>query len=173
VASLPLEAPGLAAVLVTVAALLLEPRDTGEDRDRRAVLHIAACAGLLLFHHNTDQLRDYYRYLGGDTRRRGELVEATAAYLQVTRIDPTYGSGFYRLGDLYYRQGDYEAAAAPLARARKLMPGEWQVHLRAAQTYLKLDRPEEAVDAARAVLKLKPDEPTAKKIVTRYAEKDG
>lgn len=166
---IPFSSPGVVILLLTGAALLLEPHSDAASRDRRALLHLLCCGALLLLHLQTDQVRDYYRYLGGDTRRRGDLVTATEAYRQVTVIDPNYASGHYRLGDLLARQGALEESIAPLEKARSLEPREYRFHLRAAQVYDDLGRGGDAYSAARAVLELKPDHRTAAGIAKRHA----
>ena len=54
---------------------------------------------------SSDVPRDYYKYLGGDARRRGELPAAIDAYEKAVQADPHYFSGWVRLGDLYLQQG--------------------------------------------------------------------
>ncbi len=154
---------------ITGAALAIELGGDPGSRDRRAVLHLVSCGILLMLHLGTDEVRDYYRYLGGDTRRRGDRIAAIEAYRQVTAIDPHYASGFYRLGDLLAREGDLEAAVTPLERARALDPREYRFHLRAAQIYSELGRGEDAYAAARAVLKLDPGQSAAADIAARWA----
>ena len=171
-AQIPFESTALIVALITGTALILEPRSDAESRDQRALTHVLVCLMVLGLHSQTDQIRDYFRYLGGDTRRRGDLITATMAYRSVTEIDETYASGFYRLGDLLYRQKQYEAAISPLERARALDPGEWQMHLRAAQVYDALDRGPDAYAAASRVLELKPDQSTAEKIASRHGPSD-
>ena len=166
---IPVASPGLVVLLITGAALAIELSAGPGGRDRRAALHLVSCGILLLLHLGTDEVRDYYRYLGGDTRRRGDRIAAIEAYRQVTAIDPRYASGFYRLGDLLARQGELEAALAPLNRARALDPGEYRFHLRAAQVYSKLGRGEEAYAAARAVLAIEPGQGAAADIADRWA----
>ena len=168
----PFESAALIITLITGVALALEPRSDAGTRDQRALIHVLVCLMILGLHTQTEQMRDYFRFLGGDTRRRGDLITATMAYRNVTEIDPTYASGFYRLGDLLYRQKKYEDAVAPLEQARVLDPDEWQMHLRAAQVYDALGRGPEAYAAASRVLQLKPDQSTAKKIASRHRTSD-
>lgn len=91
---------------------------------------------LHLAHHQSDVARDYYRYIGGDTRRRGQVEEAIEAYSQVTRLDPTYVSGHVRLGDLYARRGEWERALAEYEAAQALEPQNPELPARLSEAAL-------------------------------------
>lgn len=71
----------------------------------------------------SDVARDYYRYIGGDTRRRALPEEALDAYTQVTHIDPTYFSGHIRRGDLLMTLGRPAEALDAFTAAAALEPG--------------------------------------------------
>lgn len=83
---------------------------------------LAAGALLTVFHAQTDQVRDYYRYMGGDGRARGDHQRALDGYEQVVRIDPDYFSSRVRLGDLYMRQGRFEEALEQFEHAQRIEP---------------------------------------------------
>ena len=63
--------------------------------------HAIACASLLLLGATTSVALDHHRYLGGDSRRRGDLPAAIRAYEKVIAIDPTYEPGHRRLEQLH------------------------------------------------------------------------
>ena len=117
VAWLPLEG----ALGVGVVAFLLLSWPTLPLRDGLAQgLAAALLVGLAV---GTDTLRDYYKYWGGDTRRRGPVDEAIMAYEHVVELDPAYVSGHLRLGDLYLRVGRKDEARAEYEEALIVEPG--------------------------------------------------
>lgn len=81
-------------------------------------------AGLTLLglHAGTDQLRDFYRYMGGDARSRADTEQAIYAYEQVISIDPSYFSGTVRLADLYRSSGRIDEARSLYERAARIEP---------------------------------------------------
>ncbi|MCP4810480.1 MAG: HTTM domain-containing protein [Proteobacteria bacterium] len=111
--------PGARVAAVVVAALVLA---NGRITQRQVLVH--ALAGLFVVgcHVGTDVTRDYYKYWGGDTRRRGPVPEAIEAYENVVELDPTYTSGHLRLGDLYERAGRSEEALDEWRAALDLEP---------------------------------------------------
>jgi tetratricopeptide (TPR) repeat protein len=54
-------------------------------------------------------------------RRRGEIEEAYAHYLKVTRLDPRHGRGWLRLGQLYEQARRGRDALQAYQRAAKLL----------------------------------------------------
>lgn len=151
----PLE--GMPAAIAVAACLALA--NEWPWRPGRAARGLAFALGglcIAVLHAETDVVRDYYRYLGGDTRRRNLLPIATDAYRKVTELDPDYAPGWARLGDLYLRADDAERAQtayqAGLERARgdaDLWAGLAEARLRAGDR----DGARQAVDQA---LKLNP-----------------
>lgn len=81
-----------------------------------------AAVCLLGLHASTDQLRDFYRYMGGDARARADTEQAIYAYEQVISIDPQYFSGTVRLGDLYRASGRIDEARSLYERAAGIEP---------------------------------------------------
>ncbi len=77
---------------------------------------------LLALNAGTDQMRDFYRYMGGDARARADTERAIYAYEQVISIDPAYFSGTVRLGDLYRASGRFDEAQDLYKRAETLEP---------------------------------------------------
>lgn len=96
---------------------------SGAASQRGLPVLLAPAGVLLLLHVGTDTAREYYKYWGGDTRRRGPLVEAIHAYEQVVALDPDYPSGHLRLGDLYLRDGRQDEAVAAWRRVLEVEPG--------------------------------------------------
>ncbi|MED5373475.1 MAG: HTTM domain-containing protein [Myxococcota bacterium] len=116
---LPLEARWLTASLAfagTLAAIW------GSRGAVQVAAPFVAAALIGAFHLGTDQLRDYYRYMGGDARMRAEWETATYAYEQVVDIDPSYFSGTIRLADLYVKAGRFDEARSLYERAGALEP---------------------------------------------------
>ncbi len=76
---------GVALLAVTAAALYARsPRDPR----RHAVATALAAVGMWLAIANSDVRWDFYRYLGGDLKRRGELAPALETYLEGERFAP-------------------------------------------------------------------------------------
>jgi len=168
---LPFEQAGAIALVVLAAALALEPGGGDAGRPRRAWAHLGACVGLLLLHHNTDQARDYYRYWGGDLRRRGDLEGALAAYQQVVSLDPHYHNSQYRVGELLDRTGRPDEAGEGLEGASRRAPGEHAYHLRLARIHDRAGRGEAARRAALEALRLASDDDRARDAARRIAER--
>ena len=116
VASLPLASAPVAALVA--AGLFAWPRLPW----RSAVAQGLAAVFVLGVHASSDTLRDYYKYWGGDTRRRGPLSEAIVAYEHVVELDPEYVTGHVRLGDLYLRAERPEEARAAYEEALAIEP---------------------------------------------------
>ena len=154
--ALPFEAP-LGAVVIVLVLALVEENPRREGMGTRGLGHLLACAVLFGLSRQTDVPRDYYKYLGGDARRRGDVELAMKAYTQVVALDPEYLSGQVRLGDLYRRRGELETAAAFYERARALDPLHATVIERQLRIYRSLGRIEEARRAAQQLLAIDPD----------------
>ena len=123
-------------------------------REGRAVVHLMACMMVIGVHLLTFQVRDYYRYMGGDARRRGETELAMEAYTRVTQISPDYAQAYVRLGDLYLRAGDRDRALAYFQQAVERDPGLSTAWLRLAREYDRREDGPQALAAATRVLKL-------------------
>lgn len=149
----PIEGIWLAVAVASGWALLEElPARSSVGLRHRAVVHAVSCLIVLGLHANTDILRDYWKYRGGDTRRRGEVVQAIDAYEQVVAIDPDYASGHARLSDLYRRNGELEPALAEARLAEKYDPKESAHPARAARLQKALgDLTAARLSAQRAV----------------------
>jgi tetratricopeptide (TPR) repeat protein len=109
-------------VLAAVVAGVVTAVTWTERRGSTLAGAVMAAALLTGFHAATDQVRDYYRYMGGDGRARSDHARALAGYEQVVRIDPDYFSSRVRLGDLYMRQGRFEDALEQFEQAQRIDP---------------------------------------------------
>ncbi len=125
IASIPVEGSGLAAFGVVLLAL----PGPWPGRGRALAQGGFGLAALVLF-SSTDLVRDYWKYKGGDARRRGDLPVAVQAYQEVTVQDPTYLSGWVRLGDLYLAQDRLDQAETAYLAAQELEPQHGTVQSR-------------------------------------------
>lgn len=147
------EAPWYVAAIATLGLTL----DVGGGRGRmqRAVAHLFVCGLLLLCHATTDQALDYYRYMGGDARRRGELDTAIRAYTQVTVVDPSYVAGYRRLGDLYMMSRDYPRAVDAYREGAERAPSDPAYLLPLARALSAAKQGDEAVEVAKRLSALR------------------
>ncbi|MCB9758855.1 MAG: HTTM domain-containing protein [Alphaproteobacteria bacterium] len=126
-------------------------------------LRVVAAGSLLVASGTGETARDYYRYMGGDARRRGEVETGIFAYTQVTRIDPAYHSGWVRLGDLHRRDGDDAEAIRCYERARALEPNDVTTLRRLVEVLTDTGQQDLAQEHARALLRVSPDDPVARR----------
>lgn len=134
--------------------------------------HLVAGLALLTLNARTDQARDYYKYLGGDTRRRGEVEVALDAYANVLRLDPTYVSGWIRLGDLHLRRGldgDLEAGLEAYIAATEHQPRRASSWSRVAQAHERLGQDDQAMEAAERALSIDPEDADGRAVLRRLA----
>src|SRR5690242_11006259 len=59
---------------------------------------------------------------GTDALNQGRLADAVSEFRKVTELAPALPAAFAGLGQAYMRNGEYEAAIAPLKRALELNP---------------------------------------------------
>jgi tetratricopeptide (TPR) repeat protein len=125
-----LVAGGFLVVLVPIAA----------QTRASALVQLAFPALIWTAHGMSDVARDYYRYIGGDTRRRALPEEALEAYTQVTHIDPAYFSGHIRRGDLLMTLGRPGEALDAFSVAASLEPdsNELPGRIEAAEAALEI-----------------------------------
>jgi len=151
----PIEGVWLTVALASAWALAEEfPPPVTTGRRRRAWVHAVSCVVLLALSASTDVLRDYWKYRGGDTRRRGEVKQAVAAYEAVVAIDPGYASGHARLSDLYRRSGELQLALAEARTAERLDPREDAHPARAARIQKLLGDTAAARQSAQRAIEL-------------------
>lgn len=126
--------------------------------------HVLAVGLVLIFAHQTDTLRDYYRFWGGAQRRMGDIPGATKAYEKVTRIAPRYSSGHRHLGDLYARADREDEALEEYRRAVLLRTDNWKAYLGLARIFHKKRRGTLALQSAQEVLRIRPNQRSARRI---------
>lgn len=59
--------------------------------------------------------------------KNGELNEAEIRYRQLVKAHPEYGDGWFKLGNIYVRMGQYDAAANMYKKAAQLNPEDAKV----------------------------------------------
>lgn len=57
----------------------------------------------------------------------GELSEAETRYRQLVKAHPDYGDGWFKLGNIYVRMGQYDAAENMYKKAAQLNPEDARV----------------------------------------------
>jgi len=125
---------GIGAALVLVAAAFWAVR-SGRASLVRGWSAAAIVAGLTLWVSiaNTDVRFDYYRFVGGDHRRRGELEEALDAYVKANRYVVT--PHCVRVGGARGRGDPLECfRSAEAAQAYAGRRSEWGVYTRDRQS---------------------------------------
>lgn len=125
-----------------------------------------ACAIVLIGVDSTEVVKDYWRYLGGDTRRRGDLVSSLQAYETVTGLYPDYQSGHNRVGDLHLRLNHPDEALAAFERSLAL-GGNTSGYVGRAETLEKLGRCSDAIEDAERALKRDKDNRDARAVLSR------
>jgi tetratricopeptide (TPR) repeat protein len=75
----------------------------------------------------------------------------------------------YRLGLSHYLLGQMTEAETAIRKACELDPQNYDYRLLLTLLYEKLEQPSQAVDSARVLLELRPDDPAAKQILARLA----
>ena len=108
----------LVAVWALLTLLITAPSPSAAAR---AALSAALVVGLS---RSGEHARDYYRYIGGDARVRGDLPAAVAAYAEVVRLDPGYFSGRVRLCQLLTAADRAQDALPHCEEALRLNPGQ-------------------------------------------------
>jgi len=59
--------------------------------------------------------------------KNGELSEAETRYRQLVKARPEYAEGWFKLGNIYVRTGQYDAAANMYKRAAQINPEDAKV----------------------------------------------
>ncbi|HUH04000.1 MAG TPA: HTTM domain-containing protein [Kofleriaceae bacterium] len=116
------------AVLVFVLGMfaaarhLLGKAPRGADIMRMSLVHLLACALLLVLDAKSSQAFDYYKYLGGTSRRLDDPETAKMAYQRLIDVSPDYGPAYYHLGFYTQKDGDVDRAAELYRQAQERDP---------------------------------------------------
>ena len=102
--------------------------------------------------------------LGGDTGRIRDL------YLKTIELNPSLPDAHHALGNLLAGEGDHEALAHYLAAAH-LNKSLMNLHTDFGRACLQMGRREEGLEHLKTALQQNPDDATAKKFLSEYAEK--
>jgi tetratricopeptide (TPR) repeat protein len=113
---------------------------------------------------NPDQ-PEVLNYLGYSWVNRGMKVKEGMAMIQrAVDAQPQQGAYVDSLGWAYYRLGQYDKAVAILERAVSLDASDPEINEHLGDAYWRVGRRNEAAFQWRAVLALKPDEPTRARV---------
>jgi hypothetical protein len=74
------------------------------------IANLGAGGVLLLLHHKTDEVVDYWRFLGGSSRRLQNPEQAERAYRKVLELQPDNMRAHYYMGVLLNDRGELDAA---------------------------------------------------------------
>ena len=156
----------LAALLAVVPLATVARRRVPAAIIAAGLAHVVAIALWLVVDRTTSQVVDYYRYWGGDSRRRGEAAMAESAYRTLTELEPEAPSGHLGLGRVLLERGDEAAGLAELHRAQQLAPTKATAFLVEAQHLARAGRKAEALEKARAAVAAEPANRRARGVFT-------
>lgn len=152
-------------VTAIIAVLALIELGTRWRRAGSAGLqHLVACALLVVLALQTDALRDYYRFWGGNERRAGNTFEAMLAYEKVVQLAPDYAPGHKSLAGLYLRLDRPDDALSEYEAGLAIKPDDYALNRGAAQLLHRKGRGEEALAAAERGLVSNPKDPSLRAI---------
>lgn len=104
---------------------------------------------------NPADARSHYE-AGDEHRRAGRIEAALAAFETAARLAPTVAVARFQVGNALYALGRYEEAAAAYVRSQELDP-QADTANNLGNTYARLDRLFDAVQAFEAAIKLNPE----------------
>ncbi len=108
--------------------------------------------------------------LGLAWNEMGNLPQAAAELKQAAELNPRLGSAWYNLGLAQNALHDPETALESLQRAESVSPLDARIPYARATLLAQLGRSSEALAATRQALKLQPDFPEAKALLTTLAQ---
>jgi len=109
-----------------------------------------------------------YRYkLGLAWNELGNLPEATAALDQAVTLDPRHARAWYNLGLARHAAGDAAGAISALLRAETNAPDDPRIPYARATILAQSGQPEEARQAARRAIEIRPTFEPAHELLTR------
>jgi len=104
----------------------------------------------------------YHSYLARAYIASGEYQGALKALKQVLALDPSDTNAWHTLGRLYiYKLQDLKLGTQALERAVKVDPNIAAVWQDLVESYLDLDRPQEAIRAGQKAVEVEPGEAEA------------
>lgn len=84
------------------------------------------------------QSKDMARYDAAEKAyKNAELSEAETRYTELVRKNPEYAEGWFKLGNIYVRTGQYDAAANMYKKAAQINPEDAKVWNNLALAYIK------------------------------------
>jgi tetratricopeptide (TPR) repeat protein len=89
-------------------------------------------------------------------QKQKQPAEAVAHFLEATRLDPLYWEAYANLSDVYWRLDQRGAALGSLNAALAIDPNSDVLQANKAIALLDLGHPDDAEQAARSALRLKP-----------------
>ncbi len=96
---IPLEARWLTVGAITLAGLVAAIAGGRRRAQAVAMVHVLACGLILVMQLVDNQTFDYYKFLGGTSRRLGDKQTAAYAYQRLTEVSPDYGPAYFHLGN--------------------------------------------------------------------------
>jgi tetratricopeptide (TPR) repeat protein len=93
------------------------------------------------------------------------LGEAGEAYDRALSMDPRIPEAWYGLGRVSFEKGDYRSAAAKVERALRLSPGRYRWRIYLGRIYDALGERDKAEAEWRRVLKTRPEESSARRLL--------
>ncbi len=103
--------------------------------------------------------------------RRGMYARAAEKLAEAVRRDPSFGAAYVPLAEAHRQLKRHSAALEALRAGAKAVPADWSIRLKRAEIAREAGLWEEALEAARETLALKPGEPGALRIAEEAREK--
>lgn len=122
--------------------------------DKKSAAALAYCDALLAAHAKTPYLHDLK---GRVLAASGDTAKAEQAFGQAIALDPKWLPPYYRIGELYLRQGQTEAGIAKFEDAVRQQPQAIQPRFILALLNQMNDRPGPAREQYEALLGIDPD----------------
>jgi len=98
-----------------------------------------------------------WNLLGAAHKGLGETVEASAAFLKVTELNPNYADGFSNLSVTLQEQGKLDEAIEACKKALVLKPDYTEAYYNLANALKEQGKLDEAIGAYNKTLAIKPD----------------
>jgi hypothetical protein len=102
---------------------------------------------------------------------RGMHARAAEKLAEAARRDPKFGAAYVPLAEAYRQTKQHALAVSVLRTGAKAVPGDWAIRLKRAEIAREASLWEEALEAARETLALRPGEPSALRIAEEAGKK--